>query len=385
MAVYRIFPEKTATIHSRYPLYSTGLDPIMEVNTYNVGSAAAVSRTLIAFNSIEQRNLIDTEISSTVQNGTNLDFKASIRAYLAEGAEAPTSYTIYAYPAYDNWDRGTGNFGDIPYAKDGVSWIYTKPDTYWTDPLPANVTASYSSTAHGVEGGAWYTGSNGINLEHSQTHTVDSDHDLSIDVTKTVKLHYSHSIGQTLNSIPNYGFILKLDDSIEFSSDRNTFLKYFSHNTHTIYPPCLEFRWNDVVRDTNLPNITGSLASGDNVVLKIRGNKGRYADEGKQRFRLHVRPQFPVRTFATSSDYLNNYILPEESYWGLRDEYTKEMVIDYDTTYTKLSADNTSNYFDMYMNGLQPERHYRILVKSIIDGTTSVIDENLVFKVVRNG
>lgn len=385
MAVYKIFPEKTATIYSRYPLYSTGMDPIMEVDTYSIGSEEYAARTLIAFDSSEQVNLIDGEIADTVQSGNPLDFVASIKTYLAEGVEAPTTYTMYAYPLYDDWDRGTGRYGDIPYATDGASWIFTKPSTYWTSPPVPNTTASYSATASDVEGGLWYTGSRGINLEHSQLHTVNSTHDLDIDTTNSVKLHYSHSIGQILQGIPNYGFILKLDDSIEFSSDRNTFLKYFSQNTHTIYPPCLEFKWDDRNYNTALPNITGSIASGDNVVLKVRGNKGRYTDEGKQRFRLHVRPQFPTRTFTTSSAYLDNYVLPEESYYGLRDENTEEMIIDFDTTYTKLSADNTSNYFDIYMNGLQPERHYRLLIKSVIDGTTSVIDEDLVFKVVRNG
>ena len=60
------------------------------------------------------------------------------------------------------------------------------------------------------------------------------------------------------------------------------------------------------------------------------------------------------------------------------------MVFDYDN-YTKISADNTSNYFDVYMDGLQPERYYRILIKTEIDGTTTVVDNNQVFKVVRNG
>ena len=61
------------------------------------------------------------------------------------------------------------------------------------------------------------------------------------------------------------------------------------------------------------------------------------------------------------------------------------MVIDYDTVFTKISADNTSNYFDIYMDGLQPERYYRLLVKTEIDGTTSIIDNDQIFKVVRNG
>jgi hypothetical protein len=61
------------------------------------------------------------------------------------------------------------------------------------------------------------------------------------------------------------------------------------------------------------------------------------------------------------------------------------MVFDFDTTYTKISADNTSNYFDIYMDGLQPERYYKLLVKTEIDGTTTVIDNDQIFKVVRNG
>ena len=61
------------------------------------------------------------------------------------------------------------------------------------------------------------------------------------------------------------------------------------------------------------------------------------------------------------------------------------MVIDFDTTFTKISADTTGNYFDVYMSGIQPERHYRILIKTEIGGTTTVNDGSNTFKVVRNG
>jgi hypothetical protein len=61
------------------------------------------------------------------------------------------------------------------------------------------------------------------------------------------------------------------------------------------------------------------------------------------------------------------------------------MVIDFDTTFTKISADNTSNYFDVYMSGIQPERHYRVLIKTEIGGTTTINDGSNTFKVVRNG
>ena len=61
------------------------------------------------------------------------------------------------------------------------------------------------------------------------------------------------------------------------------------------------------------------------------------------------------------------------------------MVIDFDSNFTKISADNTSSYFDIFMEGLQPERYYRILIKAEIDGSTVVIDNDQIFKVVRNG
>jgi hypothetical protein len=67
---------------------------------------------------------------------------------------------------------------------------------------------------------------------------------------------------------------------------------------------------------------------------------------------------------------LSNYYLPTASYWSIVDLDTNEVVIDFDSTYTKISADSTSNYFDVYMNGLEPERYYKILnSKRLIDGS----------------
>jgi hypothetical protein len=37
------------------------------------------------------------------------------------------------------------------------------------------------------------------------------------------------------------------------------------------------------------------------------------------------------------------------------------------------------------MDGLQPERYYRILVKTELDSSTVVVDNDNLFKVVRNG
>ena len=61
---------------------------------------------------------------------------------------------------------------------------------------------------------------------------------------------------------------------------------------------------------------------------------------------------------------------------------TNEFVVDFDETYTQLSSDNQGNYFDLYMNGLEPERYYKILVKTKLKGSTMILDDNYYFKVV---
>ena len=69
----------------------------------------------------------------------------------------------------------------------------------------------------------------------------------------------------------------------------------------------------------------------------------------------------------------------------MRDENTEEMVVPFSTDFTKISCDPTGPFFDVYMDGLQPERYYRILVKTELDSSTVVINNDNVFKIVRNG
>ena len=60
------------------------------------------------------------------------------------------------------------------------------------------------------------------------------------------------------------------------------------------------------------------------------------------------------------------------------------MVIEsFDSNFTKLSADSNGNYFKIYMNGLQPERYYRILFKQHDATGTIIYDDNYHFKVIR--
>ena len=103
-----------------------------------------------------------------------------------------------------------------------------------------------------------------------------------------------------------------------------------------------------------------------------------------QRFRINARDKFPARAFITTSVYLNNKALPISSSWSIKDLDSEEIVVDYDPTYTKISCDSSGSYFDVYMNGLEPERYYKLLFKTVLpNGETVVSDNNYYFKVIR--
>jgi len=370
MAVYRIFPEKDTFISTEIPTGNAGKDEIVEIGGYpDFSVTGQTNRILVQYRTSEIQDVITSKIGAT-------NYSASLCMYLADATELPVDYTLYAYPISGAWDSGVGKFGDVPTNTSGVSWKYRQvgESSAWsTSSFTAGVTASFQpGSTQG--GGTWYTGSAGINLEFTQSHILNSTNDVNINVTRAVQL-------LNANTLTNNGFILKLPNNLEYNTTSSIRLKYFGVDTNTIYPPFLEFKWDDSTYNTG----SLSVLSNSTSVINLTNSKGKYADDGKQRFRLSARPKYPPRSFTTTSAFLTNYALPSASYWGLRDENTEEMIVDFDTNFTKISCDPNGAFFDIYMDGLQPERYYRLLVKTTLDGSTTVIDNQNIFKVVRNG
>ena len=364
MAVYKIFPEKSATLYSYYPATNTGIDEIIEASTfYSVNGTNEVSRPLIQFPQNQILDIVNNKIS-----GSNYD--VYFKSFLAHASEIPSNYTLFCHPLSKNWNVGTGRLSNTPTTTDGVSWKYTDQSgsIQWTNgSFPSGTTGSYNSVAGG---GVWWTSSL---YEATQSFNHISDKDTEIKVTNTVKAWYSSSIN-------NYGFILKHSSSLEFTTASKFELKYFSGNTHTIYPPALEFRWDDSSYVTgSLTVVTSSLFS-----LTLGNNKGEFQQDSVQRFRVNVRDIYPSVAFRTSISFANTKALPSSSYWAIKDLDTEEIVVDYDTLYTKISCDTKGNYFDVYMNGLEPERYYKLLIKSVVaDKEVVISDKDYIFKVVR--
>jgi hypothetical protein len=358
MAVYKIFPTKDASIYSYYPTKNAGLDEILDISLYeSIESTGEVSRALLAFSNTEISDLLTNKITPST-------YKAYLKLYLANASEIPLDYTLYCHPISGSWDMGIGRAANVPSTTNGVSWKYRDilSGSLFNSYI-ANSTSSYNG--NNIGGGSWWTGSN---LVATQSFNYITNKDIELDVTNAISSSYYQN-----------GFIIKHSSSLEFSTSSTFELKYFSTDTHTIYPPCLEFRWNDFSYST------GSLSTiqSDKVLISLSNNKGEFQEDSVNRFRVNVRDKFPTRTFQTSSLYLNNKLLPTSSYYAIKDIKTEEFIIDFDSTFTKLSADLTGNYFDLYINGLQPERYYSIIIKSIISGSTIVHEDNNYFKVIR--
>jgi hypothetical protein len=206
--------------------------------------------------------------------------------------------------------------------------------------------------------------------------------------TKDIDVNVSTFVGwYTASTITNNGFIIMNSlsasvtgtGSFEFDPNYRYTFNFFSRDTNTIYPPCLEFRWKDSTFSTGSTATIGT----ENLLISVANNKSIFYDNEVVKFRVFTKEKYPGRNFVTNSLYIYNKLLPISSSYSIIDLDTNNKVIDFDWNYTQLSADTTSSYFNLYMNGLQPERYYKVQIKSIINNGTYIYDDEYYFKVMQ--
>jgi hypothetical protein len=388
--IYTLYAQKDATIYERTESLNSGLDSILELSHELAGSSSRFnSRVLLKFDT--------SDIESKVNSGKisqNAKYYLSLRT--VEAREIPQEYLVYAYPLSSSWTNGTGRYFNKPITTDGASWKYRTSKTIgtewdipptisqfewdeisqtWVDAnilwgvnLSANVTSSYYSTEGG---GTWWDYDN---LECTQSFSFESS-DVYMDVTPIVKKWITGS-----GRFQNDGIILKFSDEIESSFNTLNSLKFFGTDSNTIYVPRLHVVWDDSSFST------GSLTEVDseNTIVNVKLKKN-YSESEKAKIRIYANTRYPQKTYTTQSYYTKNYYLPSSSYYEIRDAYTDEIIVPFNTNGTKISCDSDGNYFHLWMNSFQPERFYRVVVKSETDGgdTVQLFDNNYYFKVIR--
>ena len=365
---------------------NTGLDPILEVRKDMNDNATVinVSRALVKFDL--------SYISASVQNSLiPKSTKYYLNLYDAGSVDLPSSQTLYSYPVSQSWTMGDGTYHSNPQITEGCSWRYRDGENDGTQWISGS-----NNT-----GGTWFSGSYASgtrNLTCSSSLEYETT-DIRMDVTDIVHAWiYSGSL------YPNQGFMVKRSGSVgnvtsgsgvqEGDTIKYGQLKFFSRDTSTIYPPKLEAVWDDQSWSTgSLEPLTGSAL--EDTVIYFKGLRPEYKQNSKVRFRLVGRERYPKKTYSTTAAEVAVKYLPSGSqyiehgtYYQVRDAVTDDVIIPYGTG-SIVSCDTESNYFNVWMNGLQPERYYKFEVRVVTGSKSSATqienyyDDDFTFKVTR--
>ena len=382
-----IYPSSDATLYESLPNYNTGIDEILEVGKRlsTTGSIQVNSRSVIKFDM--------DEISSALSKySVDLDdCKFMLQLYTTNAKNLPADYTIDALLVGDQWDNGTG-FQNLDTAVDnGVTWNNPKSGSFfWTSGSQyqsVNGTSLYI-TGSG-KGGSWLyqSGSGiysssfysqsffdqpGLNVSESFSYRPT---DINMDVTGAVITWINGSDNKT---VPNNGFILKFSESDEYNVNKTGYIRFFSRETHTIYVPRLTMYFDKSAFNS------GSLSKFDLDSYKIYTNlRKEYKDTSVNKIRVFARDKYPRKSPTNLFPQQTVKYLPADTLYSIIDAATEEIVIPYDSQYTKISCDATSNFINVDMTGLMPERYYRLAFK-VIDGFyEEFIEDDLYFKIVR--
>lgn len=343
--IYSIFPKADTTCYERYPNKNTGLDEILELE--KIVSSSTISglyntRILMDFDLYNLSQSLNTEGISPSKFYLNL--------YVADKNTPEPSSIQYGYPENTDWVAGIGKSTHNPETKDGASWKYRTGTSEWT-------------------------GADGAGPENNSAITItlsESKNDVRADLTGLINSSWDISA--------NPGILIRRPLAQEQDGKRYGYLKFFSNDTSTVYRPKLDICYNDHLW------VTGSLSALDTTkdcFVYLKNNYQSLKIDSTVKFRFEAREKYPAKTYGSSTSNLVTKYFPSSSYYSLVDYKTGEVVIPFDTTYTKISCDAIGNYANLKLSGLYPDRLYKFNVRvDNLDGTTKYHEIEHIFKVV---
>ena len=360
-----------------------GRDQILEVKKEFYNTAFDYpTRALVNFSGTEFTELSKSIVDGTIplpQTGSESGSKFYLRLYEAEGnAEMTETYTLAVQPLSQSWTEGTGKFGDNPKNTNGCSWENR------SNPIGGTALSWTNQEPAGDGPAIYFDDYDNIVSQSTQAFSNEAP-DVNVEVTDMVNMWLK---GQRDNN----GMVIRFNSTQE--TDEQTFghLKFFSRNTHTIFSPRLEVRWDDHLPSTG--SNTGSLneltMSGlaDNF-LYMKGLRESYKVGERVKFRVGARKRYIQKTFSNSVQTVTGSFITEGSgSYAIKDIATDEFIVPFednqDVSYTKLSCDSDSNYFIQYLDGFYPDRAYKILLKlKYDDGQEQIFDDDFEFIVKR--
>ena len=288
-------------------------------------------------------------------------------------------YTLAFQPISQSWTEGTGKFGDNPKNTNGCSWENR------SNPI-GGTAIQWQSGSSGTPKPevSPYLNSTGllVNSASAQSFSNQSP-DVEVDVTDMMNMWMTGSGAEQ-----NYGMLIRFSGSQETDSTTFGHLKFFSRNTHTIFSPKLEVRWDDHIAcsGSNTGSLNQLTMSGlvDNF-LYMKGMKESYKVGERVKFRVGARKRYIQKSFSTSVQTVTGSFIPEASgSYAIKDVATDEFIVPF-SGFTSMSCDENGNYFNQFLDGFYPDRVYKIQLKlKTDDGQEQVFDDDFEFIVKRN-
>jgi hypothetical protein len=305
-----------------------------------------------------------------------------LNLHASDASDLLQSYEIKAYPISESWDNGGGYYNDTPEPKIGSSWLYRSGDdvagtgvAWKTGSAHSSLTSAGTTETNG--GGTWVTGSG---YEASQSFQ---------NTSPDIRMNITDIVGKwTSSTITNNGLIVKRPYANEQDGNVYGNLKFFSRESHTIFVPRLEVCWDDIGN----PGYNGNNITSNSYVPYIKNIKSEYRTSEIANFKLACRPEFPTKTYTTSSFYLGDNVdmLPGSSSYSIYDSVTNDVIIQDEDNWanstTKIDNNTGVSNFSLRMDSFMPERYYKIRLRCIRNGGT-IADtqtfDDFYFKVVR--
>ena len=381
MSLRRFIPQKDTTIVAALPdcdETNFGKDEILELGRALESSTTGSAKILMQF--------AQEDLASIAGFVGEHDYQAKIHLSIANALNIPERLEIVGTPITEYWEEGFGKAAEEGNML-GATWTYRVPGIPWSHP---GITSGSYDGEEAVQTGELMERNGGVADTLIYTTVIDGGnaflgyevsvdksgyrpmYDVSLDITELVKQWAA-------KGLENCGIVLFLRDGNYWANEYGTHISFFSADTHTIYQPYLEIEWDDSEFDPN------AISIDDRFKVIASNLQSEYNTTDEIRFNLEAKDLYPSRVFSTSSLYNPSYILPENSLWGIKDEYTNEMVIPFDENYTKVSSRDGQSYFNLDMYMLYPERYYRLLLKVPTASGNRVVDNKIIFKVIRNG
>jgi hypothetical protein len=353
--IYSIYSNKSNTLFEQYPNMNAGQDEVLTIEKIISSSGTPVtynSRAILDFD-INFANLAALGAPTFSIGGGNVS-KAFLNLYTTEAKALGATDTLKVSSIVEPWSQGLGRETNLPRTEIYSSWANADTAVSW-------------STAGGVTQSTLPPGGNPlVQLAYGETT------DIQVDITNIIT-QISASV------IEHYGFMISRQTTLETDIQHRGSLQYFSAETHTIYPPRLEFRWNDSTYAYAGQQL--DMDNPDRVFFYLRNNKGAYKRGSKITFYPTGRLKYPAKTYGNTSAEVQIFDLQQNAWeYSIIDCKTEEVIMPFGV-YTRVSNNANGPYFTIWSNSLFEERHYKIQLLHV--KSTTYYDIKDTFKIVR--